>query len=87
MERYATILTCLLEFSSIEQALAYQDEMERNKIQMQMISQGLSTVGSKDGIASKRFANSSVSLKGAKKVKNGSNFFPTYEAGNNDLLG
>ena len=54
---------------------------------MQMISQGLSTVGSKDGIASKRFANSSVSLKGAKKVKNGSNFFPTYEAGNNDLLG
>jgi hypothetical protein len=57
---------------------------------MQMLSQGLTTVGSKEKMSSKRFANSSVSLgsKGGKKIKNGSNFFPTYQTldPNADLL-
>ena len=31
IESYATIFTCLLEFNSIEQALSYQDEIDRNR--------------------------------------------------------
>ena len=41
IESYATILTCLLEFNSIEQALSYQDEIDRNKGQLYAMSKGI----------------------------------------------
>jgi tRNA splicing ligase len=31
VEKYATMMTCLTEFSSISQALAYQDEFDKSK--------------------------------------------------------
>ena len=38
MEQYASVLTCLVEFNSIEQALALSDETDRNN--MQLFGQG-----------------------------------------------
>ena len=38
VEQYATVLTCLVEFNSIEQALALSDETDRNN--MQLFGQG-----------------------------------------------
>jgi hypothetical protein len=34
IEQYATVLTCLVEFNSIEQALALQDEADREDMQL-----------------------------------------------------
>jgi len=34
VESYATVLTCLVEFNSIEQALALQDEDDRKGMQL-----------------------------------------------------
>ena len=34
VEQYATVLTCLVEFNSIEQALASQDEEDRDQMQL-----------------------------------------------------
>ena len=38
VEQYATVMTCLVEFNSIEQALSLQDEDDRK--QMQLLGQG-----------------------------------------------
>ena len=38
MESYATVMTCLVEFNSIEQALALSDESDKNT--MQLFGQG-----------------------------------------------
>ena len=38
VESYATVLTCLVEFNSIDQALALSDENDRNN--MQLFGQG-----------------------------------------------
>jgi len=32
VENYATVITCLVEFNSIEQALAVQDESDRKNM-------------------------------------------------------
>jgi hypothetical protein len=34
VEQYATVMTCLVEFNSIEQALALQDEDDRRSMQL-----------------------------------------------------
>ena len=34
VEQYATVLTCMVEFNSIEQALALQDEEDRDQMQL-----------------------------------------------------
>ena len=34
VESYATVLTCLVEFNSIEQALALQDDSDRKAMQL-----------------------------------------------------
>ena len=34
VESYATVITCLVEFNSIEQALALQDEDDRKAMQL-----------------------------------------------------
>ena len=34
VQQYATILTCLVEFNAIEQALSIQDEMDKNQMQL-----------------------------------------------------
>ena len=34
VDNYATVLSCLIEFQSIEQALALQVEKDRNKMQL-----------------------------------------------------
>ena len=82
IESYATILTCLLEFSSIEQALSYQDEVDRNKVQLYAQSKGLRGDHlSKDLPSAKRSNLSLGNLgpRGSKAQKHNSNFFPTYQ--------
>ena len=34
VESYATVITCLVEFNSIEQALALQDEEDKSSMQL-----------------------------------------------------
>lgn len=72
IEGYATILTCMLEFNSIEQALTYQEEQDRASL--------LGGGGQKDKNDFKNAGRSLGSL-GPKSSKNqhGSNFFPTYQ--------
>lgn len=73
IEGYATILTCMLEFNSIEQALTYQEEQDRAR-------QSLLGSGQKDK-NDFRTAGKSLGSLGPKSSKNqhGSNFFPTYQ--------
>ena len=86
MESYATILTCLLEFNSIEQALAYQEEIDRNKFQLK--GGALAHQASKELTSAKRSNVSLGSLgpRGAKHSKHDSNFFPTYQTLDNENL-
>jgi hypothetical protein len=37
VEKYATIMTCLVEFDSIEQALAFQDEFDRSRAPQEVL--------------------------------------------------
>ena len=38
VEKYATIITCLVEFNSMAQALSFQNEIDRNKSNIQQMS-------------------------------------------------
>ena len=74
IEGYATILTCMLEFNSIEQALTSQEEQDRARMSL------LGGSAQKDKSEFKNTGKSLGSL-GPKSSKNqhGSNFFPTYQ--------
>jgi len=84
VEGFATIMSCLMEFNSIQQSLSYQEEIDRNKLQLLAIQSFHKNISQAQTSASKDFSpikrtNLSVnSLKGG-PMKQNSNFFPTYQ--------
>lgn len=68
IEKQATILTCLLEFSSIEQALKYHEEAEKIRISAVGIQNQKESKVKRQGSDSKRSVGG-----------HGNNFFPTYQ--------